>query len=114
MALNLNKDLKLYYSISEVAEMFDVSESLLRYWESEFPQQIKPRKAGRNIRQYTKEDIEQVRIIHHLLKERGLKIAAARDLLKKNKTGVDKTVEVIEKLKAVRQELIEMKHSLDI
>ena len=66
MALNPDKELKLYYSISEVAEMFQVNETLLRFWEKEFPQQIKPKKTGRNIRQYTKEDIEQIRTIYNL------------------------------------------------
>ena len=59
MAYNPNKDLKMYYSISEVARMFDVNESLLRYWEKEFPI-ISPKKAGGNIRQYRKEDIENI------------------------------------------------------
>ena len=54
MALNRNKELKLYYSISEVASMMNVTETLLRYWEKEFPN-IKPNKIGRGIRQYTKE-----------------------------------------------------------
>ena len=55
--LNTDKNLKLYYSISEVAAMFDVNESLLRFWEKEFPQ-LNPKKGGRGIRQYRKEDIE--------------------------------------------------------
>ena len=63
MPLSENKDLKLYYSISEVAKMFNVSETLLRFWEKQFPQ-IKPRKSGRNIRQYSRDDIEQVRLIY--------------------------------------------------
>ena len=63
MAYNANKDLKLYYSISEVARMFDVNESLLRYWEKEFPTIITPKKAGGNIRQYRKEDIENIRLV---------------------------------------------------
>lgn len=113
MALNQNKELKMYYSISEVAEMFDVSETLLRYWEKEFPQSITPRKSGRNIRQYSKEDIEQIRIIHNLVKVRGLKLAAARDLLKKNKEGVQQTVEVLDRLQAVRDELLQIKKELD-
>ena len=58
MALATNKELKLYYSIGEVAKMFNVSETLLRFWEKQFPQ-ISPRKSGRNIRQYSKEDIEE-------------------------------------------------------
>lgn len=73
MALNPNKELKLYYSIGEVAEMLGVSETLLRYWEKEFPT-ITPKKSGRNIRQYSQEDIEQVRLIHHLVKVKGMKL----------------------------------------
>lgn len=57
MALKVEKELKLYYSISEVAKMFNVNESLLRYWEKEFPM-IAPKKTGGNVRQYRKEDIE--------------------------------------------------------
>ena len=69
--LNTDKNLKLYYSISEVAAMFDVNESLLRFWEKEFPQ-LNPKKGGRGIRQYRKEDIETVKLIYHLVKERGI------------------------------------------
>lgn len=105
MALNTNKDLKLYYSISEVAQMFNVAETLLRYWEKEFPN-IAPRKAGRGIRQYTKEDIEEVRLVYHLVKERGMTLQGARDVIKKDKGGeMSKQVEVIERLKAIRNEL---------
>ena len=70
MAYNPNKDLKMYYSIGEVAKMFDVNESLLRYWEKEFPI-IAPKKAGGNIRQYRKEDIENIRLVYHLVKEKA-------------------------------------------
>lgn len=75
MALATNKELKLYYSIGEVAKMFNVSETLLRFWEKQFPQ-ISPRKSGRNIRQYSKEDIEEVRLVYNLVKVRGMKLAA--------------------------------------
>lgn len=112
MAWNPNKELKLYYSISEVAEMFDVSETLLRYWEKEFPT-ISPRKSGRNIRQYTKEDIEEIRLIHNLVKVRGMKLAAAREALKKNRTGVLQTTEVMERLEWIREELLKIKKELD-
>ena len=78
MALNLNKNLKLYYSIKEVAEMFDLPESTLRYWEQEFPF-LKPKTSGpAKIRQYQEKDIEQIRLIHNLVKVRGFKLAAAR------------------------------------
>lgn len=112
MALNKNKDLKMYYSISEVAEMFDVNETLLRYWEKEFPN-IKPNKVGRGIRQYTKDDIEQVRLVHHLVKERGMTLQGARDAIKHDKHGMtNRKVEVIERLKSIRSELQEIGRNL--
>lgn len=112
MAWNPNKELKLYYSISEVAEMFDVSETLLRYWEKEFPT-ISPRKSGRNIRQYTKEDIEEIRLIHNQVKVRGMKLAAARESLKKNRAGVLQTTEILDRLEWIREELLKIKKELD-
>ena len=105
MALNKNKDLKMFYSISEVAGMFNVTETLLRYWEKEFPN-IKPQKAGRGIRQYTKADIEQVRLVYHLVKERGMTLQGARDMNKRDKGGdVNRNIEVIERLKSIRTDL---------
>lgn len=112
MALNPNKELKLYYSISEVAEMFDLTETLLRYWEKEFPS-IAPRKSGRNIRQYTKEDIEEIRLVYNLVKVRGMKLAAAREALKTNRVGTQQTVEVLERLQSIRRELACIKKELD-
>ena len=111
MALKTDKDLKLYYSISEVAQMFDVNETLLRFWEKEFPQ-ISPKKGGRNIRQYTKDDIEKIRTIYNLVKVRGLKISAAREVLRKNKEGTMQTIEVIDRLRAIRAELANIKTEL--
>ena len=105
MALNKNKDLKMFYSISEVAGMFNVTETLLRYWEKEFPN-IKPQKAGRGIRQYTKDAIEQVRLVYHLVKERGMTLQGARDMIKRDKGGdVNRNIEVIERLKSIRTDL---------
>ncbi|NLV52992.1 MAG: MerR family transcriptional regulator [Bacteroidales bacterium] len=105
MALNKNKDLKMYYSISEVAKMFNVSETLLRFWEKEFPN-IKPQKGGRGVRQYTKADLEQVKLVYHLVKERGMTLQGARDAIKHNtKGGINRNIEVIERLKEIRSEL---------
>ena len=112
MAYNPNKDLKTYYSISEVAEMFNVNETLLRFWEKEFPQQICPKKGGRNVRQYTKQDIEQVRVIYNLVKVRGLKLAAARTALQKNKSGVEQQTEVVDRLRALKEELMGIRKEL--
>ena len=100
MSLNTNKDLKQFYSIGEVAAMFEVNETTLRFWEKEFPQ-IAPQKMGK-ARRYTKADVE---LVHGLIKVRGLKIAAARELLKKNKTGMAQTVEVVDRLRKIKAEL---------
>ena len=84
---NTERDLKLYYSISEVAQMFDVNESLLRFWEKEFPQ-ISPKKGSRGVRQYRKEDVE-------------------------NREATIRNFEIIDRLKQIRQELIGMRDALD-
>ena len=113
MALNLNKNLKLYYSIKEVAEMFDLNESTLRYWETEFPF-LKPKTTGpAKIRQYQEKDIEQIRLIHNLVKERGFKLAAARKILTQNRKGAEKKADVLETLINVRTELQSIKKQLD-
>ena len=113
MAYNANKDLKLYYSISEVARMFDVNESLLRYWEKEFPTIISPKKAGGNIRQYRKEDIENIRLVYHLLKQKGMTLQGAKQRLKVNKEKTVQTAEVVSRLKEIRAELVKLRKSLD-
>ena len=112
MPLNSNKSLKKYYAIGEVAEMFDVTETLLRYWEKEFPT-IQPRKSGRNVRQYTQEDINEIRIIHNMVKVRGMKLAAARQAIAKNRRGENSTTELMGRLEAIRAELLSMKRELD-
>ena len=112
MAYNANKDLKLYYSISEVARMFDVNESLLRYWEKEF-EQLAPRKAGRGVRQYTQKDIDLLKLIYHLVKEKGMTLKGAKSRLAVNKEKTDKNFEVVSRLKQIRQELMDMKQALD-
>ncbi len=112
MALNTDKNLKLYYSIKEVAEMVGVSESNLRFWEKEIPL-IKPKTTGNNVRQYTEKDIENIRAVYNLVKVRGFKLAAAKKMLRENKEGVDKNARVMEGLIKVRDELKELKKQLD-
>ena len=111
MALNKDKDLKKYFSISEVATQFGVAESVLRFWEKEFPN-IKPRKTQRNARQYTREDIEEVRTVYTLLKVRGMKIAAAREMLSKNKKGAADMTMVLNKLESIKAELLDISREL--
>lgn len=112
MAYNTSKDFKMYYSISEVAKMFNVNESLLRYWEKEFPI-IAPRKAGGNVRQYRKEDIENIRLVYHLVKEKGMTLQGAKQRLKANKEKTIQTAEIVDRLKQIREELVNLRNSLD-
>ena len=102
----------MYYSISEVAKMFNVNESLLRYWEKEFPI-IAPRKAGGNVRQYRKEDIENIRLVYHLVKEKGMTLQGAKQRLKANKEKTIQTAEIVDRLKQIREELVNLRNSLD-
>ena len=112
MAYNPNKELKKYYGIAEVAEQFNVAESLLRYWEKEFTI-ISPKKAGGNIRQYRKEDIENIRLVYHLVKEKGMTLQGAKQRLKANKEKTVQTAEVVDRLKQIREELVKLRKSLD-
>ena len=112
MALKQDKQLKLYYSIREVAEMFGVNESLIRYWEKEFPS-IAPKRAGGKIRQYTKEDIEFIRQVYYLVKEKGMTLAGAKQQLKQNKEGVRNTTELVNRLKQISAELVSIRKELD-
>ena len=114
MALNKNKDLKMYYSIKEVAEELSVTETTLRYWESVFPQ-ISPYKGANGVRRYTKEDIKTLRTIYHLVKERGLTLSGAKKQMK-NRGGMEAAEtngDVIDRLKAIKEELRALKHELD-
>ncbi len=111
MAYKANKELKKYYSIGEVAKKFGVAESLLRYWEKEFPN-IRPRKSGRNIRQYTVEDIVEVQLVYNLLKVRGMKIAAARAILSNNRKAATNASEMLRHLQSVRNELVSISEEL--
>lgn len=103
---------KIYYSIKEVAQMIGVSESLLRYWETEFPH-LRPKTTAGKVRQYTQKDIDQIKVIYNLVKVRGFKLAAARRMIQENRSGADKSALVLEKLTAVRDELKELKTRLD-
>ena len=112
MPLNPNKDLKQYYSIAEVSEMFDLPASLLRYWEKEFPT-INPKKGGNNVRMYTKDDIEEIRLINDLVKGRNMKLAAARELIQRNREGAKNISDLLLRLTTVREQLMDIKRSLD-
>ncbi|MGM9760721.1 MAG: MerR family transcriptional regulator [Parabacteroides sp.] len=103
---------RLYYSIKEVAQMFGVNESTLRFWEKEFDI-IQPRKTAKGTRFYRQEDIESVRLIYHLVKERGLTLAGARQKLKENPEMTIQREEIVNRLKQIRDELLSMKEAFD-
>ena len=113
MPLNPDKNLKLYYSIKEVAAMIGVNESTLRYWETELPQLTPQTQSITKVRQYTEKDIELLRSIYTLVKVRGFKLAAARKMINENRKGVDKSAEVLTTLISVRDQLKELKLQLD-
>jgi DNA-binding transcriptional MerR regulator len=103
-------DEKLYYPISEVANMFHVNISLLRFWEKEFDI-LKPRKNRKGDRLFRPEDIRNLKMIHFLLKEKGYTIKGAKAFIKKGKKA-DLKFEAIESLKRIRGMLIELKSGL--
>ena len=102
---------KLYYSIGEVADLFNVAPSLIRFWESEFDI-IKPKKNRKGNRQFTREDIDNVRTIYHLVKEKGFTLQGAKEMLRNDTQAVRDQMEMIESLKRVRGFLVEMRDKL--
>lgn len=112
MALKKDKNTKLYYSIGEVAQMFDIKESTLRFWEKQFDV-IAPRKNTKGTRFYKQEDIDSIRLIYHLVKERGMTLAGARQKLKQNKETTVRQEEIINRLKQIKEELLVMKNAFD-
>ncbi len=102
---------KLYYAIGEVADMFGVNASLIRFWEKEFDV-LKPKKNAKGNRLFTQEDVDNLKIIHHLVKDRGYTLQGAREKLKDNKNDVVDNVAIIERLQEIKAFLIEIKKSL--
>ncbi len=101
---------KRYYSIGAVTEMFKVNHSLLRFWENEFDM-IKPKKNGKGDRFFRPEDIKNLKLIYHLLRERKYTIEGAKEFLKKNKNA-EKRFEVIDSMKNLRAFMLELKAGL--
>jgi DNA-binding transcriptional MerR regulator len=102
---------KLYYSIGEVAEMFKVNTSLIRFWEKEFDV-IKPQKNKKGNRFFTQQDIENFHLIYHLVKERGMTLKGAQRKLKENREDTIHNFEIINNLKNIREVLLEIKDLL--
>jgi DNA-binding transcriptional MerR regulator len=102
---------KVFYSIGEVAEMFQVKPSLIRFWEKEFDV-IKPKKNKKGNRFFTKDDIDNFHLIFHLVKERGMTLKGAQMKLKENKEDVLNNFEIVKSLQDVKQLLLELKDNL--
>ncbi len=103
---------KMFYRISELAEMFGVNESLLRYWEKEFPQ-INPKTNNRGVRLYRREDIDTIGLIYHLVKERGMTLQGARQKLKDNKDDTVRNYEVVRRLQGIKEQLLALGKELE-
>lgn len=102
---------KKYYKIKDVAEMLGIVPSTLRYWEQEFPE-CSPRRSASNQRYYTPENIECIRIIHYLLKVKGLRMEAAKEQLRTNRENISRNMEIVGILTRTREELQEMLSAL--
>jgi DNA-binding transcriptional MerR regulator len=102
---------KLYYSIGEVAAMFNVNTSLIRFWEKEFDI-IRPRKNKKGNRLFTQQDIENFRIIFHLVKERGMTLKGAKKKMKENKEDTEYNFEIVKSLENIKDLLLEVRESL--
>ncbi|MFH6982530.1 MerR family transcriptional regulator [Marinoscillum sp. 108] len=103
---------KKYFTIGEVADELGVATSLIRFWEGEFDI-IKPKKNRKGNRQFTKEDIKNVKLIYYLVKEKGFTLQGARDFIKNDVEAATNKVELIESLKKVRSFLVTLKQQLD-
>lgn len=103
---------RLFFSIKEVAKMFHLRESTLRFWEKEFSQ-LKPKKNASGVRFYKQEDIETVRLIHYLVKERKLTLEGARQKLKTNIEQTVQTEDIVNRLKEIKSELLSLRDALN-
>jgi DNA-binding transcriptional MerR regulator len=102
---------KRYYGIGEVAKAFDVNTSLIRFWEKEFDA-LKPKKNAKGNRKFTPEDIKNLKLIYHLVKERGFTLEGAKIYLKESKQKTLDNFDIIDKLQRVRAELVKIKDQL--
>tara|TARA_B000000557_G_scaffold238166_1_gene215464 strand:- start:759 stop:1094 length:336 start_codon:yes stop_codon:yes gene_type:complete len=102
---------KIFYSIGETAKMFNVTVSLIRFWEKEFSV-LKPKKNKKGNRLFTKKDLENLKIIYHLVKERGFTLNGAKKKLKENKKDTIDNIKIVNKLKDIKHFLIKLKEEL--
>ena len=104
---------KIYYTINEVATFVKEPESTLRFWGDEFPDLIKPHRNERGVRQYKESDIQDIRLIQHFIRDRGLTLEGVRKKLKNNKEGAIKQAGVVLRLKNIKAELKSLNDALN-
>jgi DNA-binding transcriptional MerR regulator len=102
---------KMFYKIGEVARMFDVNTSLIRFWEKEFDV-IQPQKNKKGNRLFTPQDVENFHVIYHLVKERGFTLKGAKEKLNQNKTDTINKAEIVRSLQRIREFLLDVKNEL--
>lgn len=110
MHINLNPD-KRYYSIGELAKAFDVNASLIRFWDKEFDI-LKPKKNAKGNRMFTPEDVKNLQLIFHLVKERGFTLDGAKTHLKEGQKKTLDKFEIISKLESIKVQLVNIKNEL--
>jgi len=111
LEIDVLEDDKLYYTIGEVSKMFKVNASLIRFWEKEFDV-LKPKKNKKGNRLFTKDDVSNLRLIYHLVKERGYTLQGARVKLKSAKSELVNQTEVYDSLLKVKGFLLELKENM--
>lgn len=110
MHIELSPD-KRYYSIGELAKAFDVNASLIRFWDKEFDI-LKPKKNAKGNRMFTPEDVKNLQLIYHLVKERGFTLDGAKTHLKEGQKKTLDKFEIVNKLEAIKQQLTNIKNQL--
>ncbi|GGG19167.1 transcriptional regulator [Dokdonia pacifica] len=109
--MHVNLPEKLYYGIGEVSKAFGVNASLIRFWEKEFDV-LQPKKNAKGNRKFTPQDIKNLELIYHLVKERGFTLEGAKIHLKEGKKETLSNFDIIRKLEHVKAQLIELKKNL--
>lgn len=102
---------KLYYSMGEVCEIFGVKPSLIRHWENEF-RILRPSRNSKGNRMYTPKDVDNIKLIYHLVKEKGMTLAGADKRLRQNPDGIMREAEIVEHLQHIRSMLVELRTQL--
>ena len=110
MHIDLKTD-KLYYSIGELAAAFEVNASLIRFWDSEFDI-LKPKKNAKGNRMFTPEDVKNLKLIYHLVKERGFTLEGAKTHLKDNKKQILDKFDIVDKLEGIKKQLLDIKNEI--